>query len=211
MAKTQFPEQDDDFGCGDMVSKLPDDILLRIFSSLPAKDIVATSAWSSRWKSFWKSCYLYDFDFELRKPRRWKPEDQEVAMCWYSVQKQVQEIPDRGRIGKFRLRCVDPRPSYVMEKRTEFSSLLSKLCNVPSLAEAHIEFGGWSDHYCLELLKRICYVKSLQLSAHNFTGLFFEYSRIDHDKVSMESVISFYYYMVLEVNGEDKQFLKVNG
>ena len=45
----------EDVSDGDRISELPDDILVDILSYLPTKDIVATSALSSRWKPFCKS------------------------------------------------------------------------------------------------------------------------------------------------------------
>ncbi|OMP08766.1 hypothetical protein COLO4_06145 [Corchorus olitorius] len=44
MSKFRIPESDDDFGCVDRISELPDDVLFQILSYLPTTDIIATSA-----------------------------------------------------------------------------------------------------------------------------------------------------------------------
>ncbi|KAH0896610.1 hypothetical protein HID58_046178 [Brassica napus] len=47
----------------DMISKLPEDLLLRILSELPtAKDVVATMVLSKRWQPLWKSVPKLVFD-----------------------------------------------------------------------------------------------------------------------------------------------------
>ncbi|KAL0743090.1 hypothetical protein Bca4012_084603 [Brassica carinata] len=44
------------------MSELPDELLLKILSFLPSKDVVATSAISKRWKSLWKEVKTFRYD-----------------------------------------------------------------------------------------------------------------------------------------------------
>ncbi|OMO69520.1 F-box/LRR-repeat protein [Corchorus olitorius] len=90
---SQIPGQDDDYG--DRISELPDDILLQILSYLPiTKDITTTCVLSTR---------------------------SEPIITWDSVQRTIEEIPDRARIGKFRLHCdASVGLSAATKKRTEF-------------------------------------------------------------------------------------------
>ncbi|KAJ0046230.1 hypothetical protein Pint_04896 [Pistacia integerrima] len=46
----------------DLISKLPDSIILHIFSFLPIKVVLRTSALSTRWKNLWTSISNIDFD-----------------------------------------------------------------------------------------------------------------------------------------------------
>ncbi|CDY20731.1 BnaA02g08710D [Brassica napus] len=47
----------------DMISQLPEDLLLRILSELPtANDVVATMVLSKRWQPLWKSVPKLVFD-----------------------------------------------------------------------------------------------------------------------------------------------------
>ncbi|KAF8101009.1 hypothetical protein N665_0211s0001 [Sinapis alba] len=46
----------------DLVSEFPDELLLKILSFLPSKDVVATSAISKRWKSLWKEIKTFRND-----------------------------------------------------------------------------------------------------------------------------------------------------
>ncbi|QCD89077.1 hypothetical protein DEO72_LG4g15 [Vigna unguiculata] len=45
----------------DLISSIPDDILLYILSSLPTKQVVATSVLSKRWNPLWRSVPSFDF------------------------------------------------------------------------------------------------------------------------------------------------------
>ena len=47
---------------GDKISEFPDELLLKILSFLPSKDVVATSAISKRWKSLWKEVKTFRYD-----------------------------------------------------------------------------------------------------------------------------------------------------
>ncbi|KAL0796756.1 hypothetical protein Bca101_068133 [Brassica carinata] len=44
------------------MSEFPDELLLKILSFLPSKDVVATSAISKRWKSLWKEVKTFRYD-----------------------------------------------------------------------------------------------------------------------------------------------------
>ncbi|XP_013659116.3 putative FBD-associated F-box protein At1g50980 [Brassica napus] len=44
------------------LSEFPDELLLKILSFLPSKDVVATSAISKRWKSLWKEVKKFRYD-----------------------------------------------------------------------------------------------------------------------------------------------------
>ncbi|KAJ4917717.1 putative FBD-associated F-box protein [Raphanus sativus] len=44
------------------LSEFPDELLLKILSFLPSKDVIATSAISKRWKSLWKEVNTFRYD-----------------------------------------------------------------------------------------------------------------------------------------------------
>ncbi|KAL0796821.1 hypothetical protein Bca101_068198 [Brassica carinata] len=50
------------------MSEFPDELLLKILSFLPSKDVVATSAISKRWKSLWKETLYIDDSYGKSKP-----------------------------------------------------------------------------------------------------------------------------------------------
>ena len=54
---------------GDKISEFPDELLLKILSFLPSKDVVATSAISKRWKSLWKEVNTFRYDATPPYPR----------------------------------------------------------------------------------------------------------------------------------------------
>ncbi|OMO69507.1 hypothetical protein COLO4_29031 [Corchorus olitorius] len=161
LSKSQILEQiPDDFGyADDRISDLSDDILLRILSYLPTKDIIATCALSSRWKILWKSLHLriLDFDFEVDS-QVWRPKwNPSVVVDWDTVQRQVEQIPDRARIRKFLLKWIKNRwRSAITKKRNEWNSLLSKLvrhevevldlCIDPEWGR--FRFLPWPDSFC---------------------------------------------------------------
>ncbi|KAI3434089.1 DYW_deaminase domain-containing protein [Psidium guajava] len=47
---------------GDLISALPEDVIHRIFSFLPLRDVVRTSVLSERWRSTWTSITDLVFD-----------------------------------------------------------------------------------------------------------------------------------------------------
>ncbi|XP_026410435.1 F-box/FBD/LRR-repeat protein At1g16930-like isoform X1 [Papaver somniferum] len=51
----------------DRISKLPDDMILQIFSFLDMKQVVQTSVLARRWKSIWISLLILSFDLNLFK------------------------------------------------------------------------------------------------------------------------------------------------
>ncbi|ESQ45637.1 hypothetical protein EUTSA_v10010336mg [Eutrema salsugineum] len=51
----------------DRISELPDDLLLRILSSLPTETVIATSVLSKRWRSLWKMVPKLKFNSEDHK------------------------------------------------------------------------------------------------------------------------------------------------
>lgn len=55
---------DNRFRKKDIISGLPDDLLLNILSSLSTKDVIATSVLSQRWRSLWEEVKTCRFDAE---------------------------------------------------------------------------------------------------------------------------------------------------
>ena len=50
----------------DLICELPDELVLKILSLLPSKDVVATSVLSKRWHSLWKEMKTFRYNDELR-------------------------------------------------------------------------------------------------------------------------------------------------
>ncbi|CAH8341878.1 unnamed protein product [Eruca vesicaria subsp. sativa] len=51
----------------DMISELPEALLLHILSLLPTKDVIATSVLSKRWRSLWKMVPKLEFEFDTEQ------------------------------------------------------------------------------------------------------------------------------------------------
>lgn len=49
----------------DMISELPDELLLKVLSLLPAKDVVATMVLSRRWRFLWKFVPKLEYDYNI--------------------------------------------------------------------------------------------------------------------------------------------------
>ncbi|WRX28827.1 F-box domain - like 10 [Theobroma cacao] len=94
--QNRFQVQHDDFG-EDIISQLPDELLLHILSFLPTKDIVSTSALSTRWRYLWTFFNIVSFDFDAYKEKK------ECSSFLDSVRRELLMIPDTARIQKFRL------------------------------------------------------------------------------------------------------------
>ncbi|XP_021287372.1 F-box/LRR-repeat protein At4g14096-like [Herrania umbratica] len=88
-------QQDD--SSEDFISQLPNELLRHILSFLPTKDIVSTSALSSRWRSLWTSFAIVNFNFDA-----WKEKQKERPSFLDKVQRELL-IPDTTRIRKFHL------------------------------------------------------------------------------------------------------------
>lgn len=54
------------------ISDFPDELLLNILSSLPSKDVVATSVLSKRWRSLWTEVKTFRYDGESIGRTYWK-------------------------------------------------------------------------------------------------------------------------------------------
>ncbi|XP_010476598.1 PREDICTED: probable FBD-associated F-box protein At1g32375 [Camelina sativa] len=53
----------------DTISDLPDTLLLKILSSLPAKDVVATMVLSKRWQTLWMLVHKLEYDDSYQNPK----------------------------------------------------------------------------------------------------------------------------------------------
>ncbi|XP_021287382.1 F-box/LRR-repeat protein At4g14103-like [Herrania umbratica] len=94
--QNRFQVQHDDFG-EDIISELPDELLLHILSFLPTKDIVSTSALSTRWLYLWTFFTIVSFNFDAYKEKK------KTTSFLDSVKRELLMIPDTARIQKFRL------------------------------------------------------------------------------------------------------------
>ncbi|XP_021283136.1 F-box/LRR-repeat protein At4g14103-like [Herrania umbratica] len=81
----------------DLISQLPDELVHHILSFLPTKDVVSTSALSTRWRYLWTSFSIVNFEFYA-----WKEKQQERPSFLNKVQRELL-IPDTARIRKFHL------------------------------------------------------------------------------------------------------------
>ncbi|XP_027923014.1 FBD-associated F-box protein At4g13985-like [Vigna unguiculata] len=93
----------------DLISSIPDDILLYILSSLPTKQVVATSVLSKRWNPLWRSVPSFDFciGYENRK---------EAYDHFHSVSSFLRSRDRDQPLLRFRLNyffnCFDPTVHY---------------------------------------------------------------------------------------------------
>ncbi|KAK3227510.1 hypothetical protein Dsin_007372, partial [Dipteronia sinensis] len=69
----------------DIISRLPDDILVQILSRLETKDAVKTCVLSSRWKNLWTFLYnlhFDDYDYKLGRSRNFENfVDRVLSLC----------------------------------------------------------------------------------------------------------------------------------
>ncbi|OMO69670.1 hypothetical protein COLO4_28966 [Corchorus olitorius] len=97
----------------DIISELPDEILLHILSYLPAKDILKTFALSTRWKSLRYSILYFDFHAYYCDPTVSLDRAGELnrglgfsdCISLGSFHDMVQALPDNSIIAKFCFRC----------------------------------------------------------------------------------------------------------
>ncbi|KAK6269748.1 hypothetical protein POUND7_006853 [Theobroma cacao] len=89
-------QQDDDLG-KDIISELPDELLHHILSCLPTKDIVRTSAFSTRWRWLWTFFTIVSVDFGA------EDEDENDSASFLDLIQNKLLIPDTARIRKFRI------------------------------------------------------------------------------------------------------------
>lgn len=93
----------DGVGLGiDFISKLPDDILHQILSSLPTKDLVSTSALSTRWRRVWTFFPVIDIDLDSVN------EMHELRTGFLDLVEREMLIPPNARVKKFRLNLSAP-------------------------------------------------------------------------------------------------------
>ncbi|KAK6269811.1 hypothetical protein POUND7_006916 [Theobroma cacao] len=126
-------QQDD--SSEDFISQLPDELLHHILSFLPTKDIVSTSALSSRWKSLWTFFTIVNFDFNA-----WKEKQKERSSFLDRVRRELL-IPDTTRIRKFHL-----HPDCAVH----FSQILASMSIVSQVVNHKVEELDLSIPYYLE-------------------------------------------------------------
>ncbi|KAK6269801.1 hypothetical protein POUND7_006906 [Theobroma cacao] len=113
-------------------SEFPDELLDQIFSYLPAKDTVRTSALSKRWRCLWTSFNFISFDFDP-----WN-EEEEATSFLDLIQRELL-IPDNECIRKLRLHLDMHGPFYTYSNVMMPMSLVSKAAK-HQLAELDLSF-----------------------------------------------------------------------
>ncbi|KAG6388786.1 hypothetical protein SASPL_150222 [Salvia splendens] len=80
------------FIVGDRISKLPDDVLVLILSSLSLKEAIATSILSSRWRNLWNLTPKLDLDWTaiLHKRKKLTNYNMNNLSCDYAVSRKVE-------------------------------------------------------------------------------------------------------------------------
>ncbi|RID49418.1 hypothetical protein BRARA_H00219 [Brassica rapa] len=94
----------------DLICELPDELVLKILSLLPSKDVVATSVLSKRWHSLWKEMKTFRYNDELR--------------CGITVSKFTRFISRRSRVEILQLK-LNPCYEKPINKRLLPESLFS--------------------------------------------------------------------------------------
>ncbi|QCD95197.1 hypothetical protein DEO72_LG5g3290 [Vigna unguiculata] len=86
----------------DMISSIPDDILLYILSFLPTKQVVATTVLSKRWNLLFRSVPSFDFSYRMDYD---KNHIEDCYHFFHSVFSFLLSRDSNRSLHKFRLRC----------------------------------------------------------------------------------------------------------